>query len=159
MEVILNSFIGKIIATFFVAMLPIIELRGAIPIGVGFGLNIWESIIVSVLGNLFPVPFIVLFIQNIFNWMKSTCTPLKKVVKYFENKAVKNSDKVKKYGFWGLFLLVAIPLPGTGAWTGALVSAMLDLKFKQSFFAIVLGVIVAGIVVSILTYTGFNVLA
>lgn len=158
MEFFVNNFIGKIIVTFFVSMLPVIELRGAIPIGVGLGINIWLSIFISVLGNLVPVPFIILFIENIFNWMKHVCKPFQKIVVFFEKKANKHSGKIEKYGFWGLFILVAIPLPGTGAWTGALVAAMLNIKLKQSFPAIGLGVIIAGIIVSIFTYMGFNIL-
>lgn len=154
----INSFIGKIILTFFVAMLPIIELRGAIPIGVGLELNMWVSIIVSVFGNVVPIPFIILFIQKIFNWMRNVCKPFKNLVEYFEKKADKHFEKVEKYGFWGLFILVAIPLPGTGAWTGALVAALLGMKLKHSFPAIALGVVCAGIIVSILTYMGINIL-
>jgi len=144
--------LGNIIMTFIVSMVPVIELRGAIPLGVLNGLDVGTAMIVSIIGNLVPVPFIIVFIRKIFKWMQSKSETLAKVVHKMEEKADKKKDQVLRYEFWGLMILVAIPLPGTGAWTGALVAAMLDMKLTRAFPAIVLGVLVAGIVVTVATY-------
>ena len=143
---------GNIIMTFIVSMVPVIELRGAIPLGVLNGLDVGTAMIVSILGNLVPVPFIIIFIRKIFKWMQTKSETLARVVHKMEEKADKKKDQVLKYEFWGLLILVAIPLPGTGAWTGALVAAMLDMSLKRSFPAILLGVVIAGIVVTMATY-------
>ncbi len=141
-----------ILLTFLVAMVPVVELRGAIPFGVVRGLNLWTAIIASVLGNLVPVPFIILFIRRIFAWMRTHMPKLDGLVTRMEKKAEKNRAAVEKYAFWGLAILVAIPLPGTGAWTGALVAAMMEMRLKRAFPAIVIGVVIAGVIVSIVTY-------
>lgn len=147
-----SSTLGKVIYTFLISMVPVIELRGAIPAGVASGLNIWVAIAVSVLGNLVPVPFIILFIRKIFALMRKWSTKLNGLVTKLEDRAAKKSDVVQKYAFWGLFILVAIPLPGTGAWTGALVAAMLDMRLKKAFPAIAIGVLGAAVIVSFATY-------
>jgi len=152
MNFLQNSLFGKAILTLLLSMVPVIELRGAIPVGVSYGLPIWFSIALSVIGNMLPVPFIILFIRKIFKWLKKVSKKFESLVNYMERKADKHKDKVIKYGFWGLFILVAIPLPGTGAWTGALVAAMLDLRLKTALPAIFLGVIGAAIIVSCITY-------
>lgn len=144
--------LGNIVMTFIVSMVPVIELRGAIPLGVLNGLDVATAMIVSILGNLVPVPFIIIFIRKIFKWMQSKNETLAKVVRKMEEKADKKKDQVLKYEFWGLMILVAIPLPGTGAWTGALVAAMLDMQLKRAFPAIALGVLFAGIIVTVATY-------
>ena len=141
-----------ILLTFLVAMVPVVELRGAIPFGVVRGLNLWTAIIASVLGNLVPVPFIILFIRKIFAWMRAHMPKLDGLVTRMEKKAEKNRAAVEKYAFWGLAILVAIPLPGTGAWTGALVEAMMEMRLKRAFPAIVIGVVIAGVIVSVVTY-------
>ena len=133
-------------------MVPVVELRGAIPFGVVRGLNLWTAIIASVLGNLVPVPFIILFIRRIFAWMRAHMPKLDGLVTRMEKKAEKNRAAVEKYAFWGLAILVAIPLPGTGAWTGALVAAMMEMRLKRAFPAIVIGVVIAGVIVSVVTY-------
>ena len=141
-----------ILLTFLVAMVPVVELRGAIPFGVVRGLNLWTAIIASVLGNLVPVPFTILFIRRIFAWMRAHMPKLDGLVTRMEKKAEKNRAAVEKYAFWGLAILVAIPLPGTGAWTGALVAAMMEMRLKRAFPAIVIGVVIAGVIVSVVTY-------
>ena len=133
-------------------MVPVIELRGAIPIGVGAGLNLWLAIAVSIVGNLVPVPFIIIFIKKIFAWLRTKNEKLNSLVTRLEKRAESKSATVQKYAFWGLFVLVAIPLPGTGAWTGALVAAMLEMPLKKAFPAIMLGVLGAGVIVSFVTY-------
>lgn len=152
MNFLWNSFWGKILMTFLLSMVPVIELRGAIPIATEVHeLNFWVAIFVSVIGNMLPVPFIIVFIRNIFDWMRKKMPVLNGLVTKMEQKAEKHKDKVLKYEFWGLFLLVAIPLPGTGAWTGALVAAMLDMQLKRAVPAIFLGVVGAAAIVSFVT--------
>lgn len=147
-----NTCFGKIVMTFLISMVPVIELRGAIPIGVGAGLNLWLAIAVSIVGNLVPVPFIIIFIKKIFAWMRTKSEKLNGLVTRLEKRAESKSATVQKYAFWGLFILVAIPLPGTGAWTGALVAAMLEMPLKKAFPAIMLGVLGAGAIVAFVTY-------
>lgn len=147
-----NTLWGKIIMTFFISMVPIIELRGTIPIALANGLNFWVTLIVAIIGNLVPVPFIIIFINKIFGWMRLKSDKLSTMINNIEDKARRKSDVVNKYAFWGLVILVAIPLPGTGAWTGALIAAMLQMKFKNAFFAIAIGVISAGLIVAFITY-------
>lgn len=144
--------IGKIITTFFISMVPVIELRGAIPYATGMGLAPEIAIPVAMIGNLIPIPFIILFIKKIFAWMRKVSPKLNGVVDKMEAKAEKNKEKVLRYAFWGLTIFVAIPLPGTGAWTGALVAAMLDMPLKKAFPSVVLGVLIAGTVVAFVSY-------
>ena len=146
-----STFFGKILGTFFISMVPVIELRGAIPAGVAAGLSLWLAAIVAIFGNMLPVPFIIVFIRKIFEWLRKKSKKLDLLVGYFEDKADKHRATVNKYKFWGLFVLVAIPLPGTGAWTGALVAAMMEMRLKDAVPAIFLGVVVAAIVVSMIT--------
>ena len=147
----------NILMTFFISMVPVIELRGAIPVAVAGGVDIPTALLVAIIGNLVPVPFIIIFIRKIFKWMQKKSQWLAGIVHKMEAKADAKKDQVLKYEFWGLMILVAIPLPGTGAWTGALVAAMLDMQLKRAFPAIVVGVITAGIIVTIATY-GVSVL-
>ncbi len=147
-----SSTLGKIIMTFLISMVPVIELRGAIPIAVSNGLDFWVAVTVSVIGNLVPVPFIILFIKKIFAFMRKHSKKLNSLVTRLEKRAEKKSEVVQKYAFWGLFILVAIPLPGTGAWTGALIAAMLEMRIKKAFPAIALGVIGAATIVTFATY-------
>lgn len=140
------------IITFLTAMMPVVELRGAIPYGVIAGLSVPAAFIISVIGNLVPIPFAVVFIRRFFEWFRTINGFFDKIVRWFEAKADRNKDKVLRYEFWGLVLLVAIPLPGTGAWTGALVAAMMDMRLKRAMPAISLGVLIAGIIVTSITY-------
>lgn len=147
-----STYFGKIVMTFLISMVPVIELRGAIPIGVGAGLNLWLAIGISIVGNLVPVPFIIIFIKKIFAWLRTVSKKLDGLVTRLEKRAEAKSVTVQRYAFWGLFILVAIPLPGTGAWTGALVAAMLEMPLKKAFPAILLGVLGAAVIVSFVTY-------
>ena len=137
---------------FFISMVPVIELRGAIPIGLGMGLPALPTYLVCVLGNMLPVPFIILFIRQIFAWMRRHMPKLDGFVAKIESKAHLKGETVQKYGPLGLLIFVAIPLPGTGAWTGALIAALLDLRLKLAVPAITAGVFLAGIIISLLTY-------
>ncbi len=147
----------QLLTTFLVSMVPVIELRGAIPIGVAAGVPLWQAILVSIIGNMIPVPFIILFIKKIFAWMRGKSERLNAVVEKMEAKADKNVEKVTRYEFWGLFLFVAIPLPGTGAWTGALVAALLDMKLKKALPPIYLGILGAAVIISFVTYGAWRV--
>ena len=147
---------GKMLMTFLIAMTPVSELRGAIPIAVAHGLNVWLAIAAGILGNLLPVPFLILFIRKLFNWLRRHIAFLDGLVTRMEERAKKKSELVKKSEFLGLFLLVAIPLPGTGAWTGALVAAMMDMRLKRAFPAITLGVVAAGLLIGLLSHTAVS---
>ena len=141
------------ITTLLMAMVPVIELRGAIPYGVAVaGLEIWQAALIAVIGNLLPIPFLVVFTRDVFAWMRKKSERLDRIVVRMEKKADKNKDVVLRYQFWGLMILVAIPLPGTGAWTGALVAALMDLQLKKAMPAIALGVVIAAIIVTWITY-------
>ena len=152
-----TTFLGKILMTFLISMVPIIELRGAIPIAVAHGLSPAIAIPVAILGNIVPVPFIILFIRKIFALMKRYIPSLNRLVEKLEEKGRSKKDLIEKGAFWGLFILVASPVPGTGAWTGSLVAAMLDMRMKRAFPAIFMGVIAAGIIVAAVSY-GFAAL-
>lgn len=133
---------------FLISMVPIVELRGAIPVATALGLDPVVSYIIAILGNILPVPFILLFITPFCNMLKKT-----KLFRWFpewlERKVEKNEEKVTKYKNLGLFIFVAIPLPGTGAWTGALVASFIGYKFRDAFFAISGGVLSAGVIMSV----------
>ena len=138
--------------TFFMAMVPVIELRGALPYGVVNGLSIWQTYVISVIGNLVPIPVLIVFTRKVFEWLRTKSAGLDRLVCKLENKADQKKDIVEKWKFWGLMILVAIPLPGTGAWTGALVAAMMDMRLKKAMPAIAVGVMVAGIIVAAITF-------
>ena len=147
-EAIANFFletVGKELCVLFCSMLPIIELRGAIPLGAGFGLPWWQTYIIAIIGNMLPVPIILLFVKSVLNWMaRCKVKFFNKIANKMFEKAEKNRAKIEKYAFWGLTLFVGIPLPGTGAWTGALIAALLDMRMKYSLPAIFAGVCLAG---------------
>ena len=132
------------------AMLPVVELRGAIPLGVAAGLHPLAAMGTAILGNLFPVPFILLLLRYVFRWLRHF-TRLGALIDRLERRAHLKGRKVRKYRTLGLVLLVAIPLPGTGAWTGALVADVLDIRMRTALPAITLGVVIAGVVVTAMT--------
>ena len=136
-------------------MLPVIELRGAIPIGVSMGLNLWQALAASILGNMLPVPFIILFVRRVFEWLRVKSPRLESFVSKMESRAEGKWEQVHRYELLGLMILVAIPLPGTGAWTGALIAALMDIRLKNAVPAILLGVIIAAVLVAGITY-GFS---
>lgn len=139
-----------VLMTFFMAMLPVVELRGAIPLGVAAGLHPLTAMGAAVLGNLFPVPFILLLLRYVFRWLRHF-PRLGRWIDRLERRAHLKGRKVRKYRLFGLVLLVAIPLPGTGAWTGALVADVLDIRMRAALPAITLGVVIAGVVVTAMT--------
>lgn len=147
-----QNFFGELLYTAIMAMAPVVELRGAIPFGHNvLGLNIWLAAAASVVGNLLPVPFIIVYVRRVFAFLRRKLPKLNRMVDRLEHKAEGKRETVNKYGFWGLCVLVAIPLPGTGAWTGALVAAFMDMRIKKAFPAIALGVLIAAVVVTFLT--------
>lgn len=146
------SLIKQILSVFGLAMIPVFELRGAIPVGVAAGLPFWMVFLTALLGNLLPVPFLILFTRRVFEWLRAKSALLERFVSRLERKAATKEDLLKKYELLGLCILVAIPLPGTGAWTGSLVAAVFDIRLKHAFPAIALGVLIAGILVSVVTY-------
>lgn len=158
-EFLWSTWIGKIVMTLLISMVPVLELRGAIPIATAAGLNFWAAIGIAVIGNLIPVPFIILFIKKIFALLRRMNPKFDGLVTRLEKRAEKKSATVQRYAFWGLFILVAIPLPGTGAWTGALVAAMLEMPLKKAFPAIALGVLGAAAIVSFVTYGAGSLIA
>ena len=146
-----TTYLGKILCTFFISMVPVIELRGALPIGVGMGLDPFLALVICIVGNMVPVPFILLLIRKVLVWMHRFKT-FDKFASWLEAKADKAGDKIVKYELFGLFLLVAVPLPGTGAWTGSLVAALFNLRMKNAVPVIFAGVAAAGIIVFCITY-------
>ena len=136
--------------TFFMAMLPVVELRGAIPFGVASGLHPLVAMGAAILGNLFPVPLILLLLRRVFRWLRHI-PRLGALIGRLERRAHLKGRKVRKYRTLGLVLLVAVPLPGTGAWTGALVADVLDIRIRTALPAITLGVVIAGVVVTAMT--------
>jgi len=148
---------GEMLITFVVAMVPVLELRGAIPLGVGLGLHPFAAMLASVCGNMVPVPFIILFIRRVFRWLRARSAWLEDLVSRLERRAGDKQELVRRYKLLGLVILVAIPLPGTGAWTGSLVAALFDIRIKYALPAIFLGVLIAGFLVTGLTY-GFAAL-
>ena len=150
--------IVKYLITFFVGILPIIELRGAIPIGVGLGLSYFESFIFSFLGNILPIYFIVKYIRPLFDFF-GRWKPFKKIIDFATNKATKkmeNSPRLQTFTALGLFMFVAIPIPGTGAWVGSLIANFLNLPPKKAIPPIILGVLTAGIIVLTITAISFG---
>ncbi|MEG1560569.1 MAG: small multi-drug export protein [Clostridia bacterium] len=141
-----------ILKTVLIAMVPILELRGAIPVGVAGGLSLPVAFIAAFIGNLLPIPFAILFIRTIFEWIKRKMPKFKSLVERYENSTRIKAEKAKKYKIFGLMLFVAIPLPGTGAWTGALIAAILEMRLRDAMPPIALGVLIAGIIVSAITY-------
>lgn len=150
LEALEAGYLGKVLVTFLISMVPVVELRGAIPFGIALGLDPFSTMAAAVIGNLVPTPFIILFIRHIFDWLRRYEKP-RAIVEKFEKKAHLKSKNVIKYQTFGLCIFVAIPLPGTGAWTGALIAAILDMRLKRAMPSLVLGVLIAAVIVTCLT--------
>ncbi|MBO5938921.1 MAG: small multi-drug export protein [Clostridia bacterium] len=152
--------VGEELCVFFCSMIPIIELRGAIPMGAILGLPWWQSYFLSVLGNMVPVPFILLFIRAFLGWMTNSKVKFfNKLAGWLNRKVEKNRDKIAKYSFWGVCLFVAVPLPVTGAWTGSLVAAMIDMKFWKALLSCLFGVMIAGVIMTLISYGAVAIFA
>ena len=146
-------------------MIPLIELRGAIPVAIGMDLGLpeWLVLIIAIIGNMIPIPLIYFFARKFLEWgSKKKWKPLKKFCNFCLKKGAKAGDKLlaKVHGgvYWALFLFVAIPVPGTGAWTGTLAASILNLDFKKTVIAIVAGVLVAGLIMLAVSLGLFRVL-
>ena len=150
--------VGKFISTFFISMVPVVELRLGLPYGIAQGLSYPLALIAAVVGNLIPAPFIVVYIQRVFAWLRRHWSALDSFITRLEKRANLKGGQVQRYGFWGLWLLVAIPLPGTGAWTGALVAALLKMRLKNAMPAITLGVCTAAAIMTAVTFGVIHVL-
>ena len=152
--------VGEELCVLFCSMIPIIELRGAIPFGFVFQMEWWQTYILAVIGNMIPVPFILLFINGIIKWMSNSRVKFfNKFANWLLKKVEKNREKIEKYSFWGVCLFVAIPLPVTGAWTGSLVAATVGMKFWKALLSAFLGVLIAGVIVTVIVYGGIGFLA
>lgn len=147
---------GKCLLTMLVSMIPIIELRGGLPFGVALGLPYYLAFPAAVVGNLIPAPFIIVYIRRVFGLMRKYLPRLNGLVDRLEKKAHLKGKKVQRYQYLGLWLFVAIPLPGTGAWTGSLAAAFLGMRLKKAMPAVVLGVLTAGCIMLGLTHVGIN---
>ena len=155
--VTLGKYISKEAVVFIISMIPILELRGGLIVSKLLEVPITTAIPLCIIGNIIPIPFILLFIKQIFKWMKKIRL-FRGLVEKLENKAMSKSDNIKRYEFWGLVLFVGIPLPGTGAWTGSLIAALLDVDFKKAVLAELLGIAIATVIMSIFSYGLLGVL-
>lgn len=144
--------IGKIISTFFISMVPVVELRLGLPYGIALGLDYPLALAAALIGNMVPVPFIIVYIRRIFAWLRRHWSSLDRLITKLEEKAHLKGKTVQKYGPLGLLIFVAIPLPGTGAWTGSLVAALLDMRLKSAVPCILLGVCIAAGIMTALTF-------
>lgn len=147
----LGQYISKEAVVFLISMIPILELRGGLVVSKLIGVPLLTAIPLCIVGNIIPIPFILLFIKQIFKWLKKV--PLcEKVVVKLENRALGKSDSIRRYEFWGLALFVGIPLPGTGAWTGSLIAALLNIDLKKAILAELVGVVLATVIMSVFSY-------
>lgn len=143
-----------VIKTIFFSMLPVFELRGSIPYAMALGFSPATAFTLAFIGSLLPVPLVFFGVRPIFNWLRHKPF-FERFINIVRIKAQVDGRKVLRYGFWGLILLVAIPLPGTGVWSGTVAASFLDIRFKKAFPAIVIGNSIAGILVLLLTYNFF----
>ncbi|MBQ8075659.1 MAG: small multi-drug export protein [Oscillospiraceae bacterium] len=135
-------------------MIPVIELRGGLPYGIVAGLELPMAALAAILGNMLPVPFIIVFIEKVFVWLRKHIPRMDRFITGLEKRAENKQETVDRYGALGLILLVAIPLPGTGAWTGSLVAALMKMKLRKAIPCIFLGVIIAAILMTVITKLG-----
>ena len=147
--------IPKELTVFVISLMPILELRGGLIAARLLEMNVWSAFFFCFIGNMLPIPFILLFIRKIFDLMRKWKYTVKIVAK-MEAKAEKHRGTIEKYGFWGLLILVAVPLPGTGGWTGALVAALMDIRMRRALPAITLGVLIAGFIVGGISFGLFG---
>ncbi len=148
-----GSWLTPELATFLVSLLPILELRGGLIAAALLGVEWWIAFPICVIGNFLPIPFILIFIQKVFAFIKRTnFLKLRRLVEKLDERAEKKSKGIETASFWGLFLFVALPLPGTGGWTGALVASFLKMDIKKASIIIILGILTAGLIMSTIAY-------
>lgn len=146
---------GKEILVFIISLLPILELRGGLIAAALIGLDPVKSYIISIIGNVLPVPFILLLINKVLAWMRKSKVKLfNKIANWLDEKVEKHKGQIEKYGYWGVVLFVGIPLPGTGAWTGSLIAAVLNMDRKKTFLAELLGIFMASVIMMIISFGG-----
>lgn len=136
---------------FLISLLPVLELRGGMIAAKLLQVDFLRAFVICYIGNILPIPFILLFIRKIFQFLRDK-KGFSKLIEKLEIRSMRKSEKVKRWRDWGLLLFVAIPLPGTGGWTGALIAALTDIRIKRSFPIIAVGILIAGIIMSVLTY-------
>lgn len=142
---------GKEISVFLISLMPILELRGGLIAAALLDVNPVASYIISIIGNIIPVPFILWFINRILDWMRKG-KRLSKIAKWLDKKVEKHKGQIEKFGFWGLVFFVGIPLPGTGAWTGCLIASVLEMDRKKAFLAVMIGIFMASIIMMLLSF-------
>ncbi len=147
----LSQYISAETVVFIISMIPILELRGGLLAASLLKIPPRVSIPLCILGNIIPIPFILLFIRQIFKLLKKTRL-FRGIITKLENRALRKSDTIQKYEFWGLVIFVGIPLPGTGAWTGALIASLLHIDIKKSSLAILLGILMATVIMYVFSY-------
>lgn len=147
----LSQYISAEMVVFIISMIPILELRGGLLAASLLKIPAMTAIPICILGNIIPIPFILLFIRKIFKLLKKTKL-FRSLIEKLENRAMGKSDQIKRYEFWGLLLFVGIPLPGTGAWTGSLIASLLEIDIKKSSLAILGGIIMATVIMYVVSY-------
>jgi uncharacterized membrane protein len=147
----LGKYVAKEVVVFLISMVPLLELRGGLIVASLLQIPITRAIPICIVGNIIPIPFILLFIRQIFQWMKKIKV-FRGLVEKLESRAMSKSDSIRKYEFWGLVLFVGIPLPGTGAWTGSLIAALLEMDIKKAVLAELLGIVIATVIMSFVSY-------
>ncbi len=147
----LGGVVPEEVIVFIISLFPILELRGGLIAAKLLGVKFIPAFIICFIGNMLPIPFILLFIRKVFQWLKKI-NGVNKLIEKLEVRTMRKSKTIEKYREWGLLFFVGIPLPGTGGWTGALLAALMDLRMKKAFPIIALGVFIAGVIMSVLTY-------
>lgn len=147
----LGKYVAKEVVVFIISMIPILELRGGLIVASLLQVPITTAVPICILGNIIPIPFILLFIKQVFKWLKKVKV-FRGLIEKIENRAMNKSDSIKQYEFWGLVLFVGIPLPGTGAWTGSLIAALLEIDMKKAILAELLGIIIATVIMALFSY-------
>ena len=152
LEWLTGTTVGKVIWAVLISMVPVVEIRGGLPVAIASGLPFVLAYPAAVLGNMLPVPLIIIFIKSVFAWLRKHWPWMNRFVSKMEQRAENKSDTIERFGPWGLLLFVAIPAPGTGAWTGALIAALMNMKLRQAVPVIFVGVCIAGLIVTAITY-------
>ncbi len=152
----LQDIIPKELVAFVISLLPVLECRGGMIASRLMEIPFWKAFLICYIGNMLPLPFIILFIRKIFEFLRRYKF-FAKIIARLEAKTERNKDKILKYESWGLLIFVAIPLPGTGGWTGAMMAGLLDMRFKRALPVLAIGVLIAGFIMSALTYGIFRI--
>lgn len=147
----LGQHVSREVLVFIVSLFPILEMRGGLLAATLLDVTMWKAVIIAAIGNFIPIPFILLFVKKVFAWLKKTRL-FRPFVEKLENRALGKRDQVEKYTFWGLALFVGIPLPGTGAWTGSLIAALIDMDFKKAIQSELVGLCLCAVIMTFISY-------